>query len=144
MNWAALIWLILMVVFLIAEAASVSLVSLWFAVGSLGALIASLLGAEIWTQVLVFLVVSSILLACLRPLLRKFIKPKVVPTNVDTIPGSTGYVTENIDNPSAQGQVKLGSLFWSARSTSGDPIATGTLVKVDKVEGVKVFVSVDS
>ena len=54
---------------------------------------------------------------------------------------SRGYVTVDIDNNSAAGNVKLGAMEWSARSSSGAPIAKGTLVKVDRIEGVKVFVS---
>lgn len=141
MNWSAIIWLALMVVFLIVEGATVSLVSLWFAVGSLGALVADLLGAPEWLQMLLFLVLSSVLLAGLRPFIRKFIKPKVTATNTDSVIGSAGYVTEDIDNLSARGQVKLGGMFWSARSTSGNPIQQGTKITVDKIEGVKVFVS---
>ena len=141
MNWSAIIWLALMVVFLIVEGATVSLVSLWFAVGSLGALVADLLGAPEWLQMLLFLVLSSVLLACLRPFIKKFIKPKVTATNTDSVIGSAGYVTEDIDNLSARGQVKLVGMFWSARSTSGNPIQQGTKITVDKIEGVKVFVS---
>lgn len=141
MNWSAIIWLALMVVFLIVEGATVSLVSLWFAVGSLGALVADLLGAPEWLQMLLFLVLSSVLLAGLRPFIKKFIKPKVTATNTDSVIGSAGYVTEDIDNLSARGQVKLGGMFWSARSTSGNPIQQGTKITVDKIEGVKVFVS---
>ena len=141
MNWSAIIWLALMVVFLIVEGATVSLVSLWFAVGSLGALVADLLGAPEWLQMLLFLVLSSVLLACLRPFIKKFIKPKVTATNTDSVIGSAGYVTEDIDNLSARGQVKLGGMFWSARSTTGDPICKDTKITVDRIEGVKVFVS---
>lgn len=141
MNWSAIIWLALMVVFLIVEGATVSLVSLWFAVGSLGALVADLLGAPEWLQMLLFLVLSSVLLAGLRPFIKKFIKPKVTATNTDSVIGSAGYVTEDIDNLSARGQVKLGGMFWSARSTSGALIQQGTKITVDKIEGVKVFVS---
>ena len=141
MNWSAIIWLALMVVFLVVEGATVSLVSLWFAVGSLGALVADLLGAPEWLQMLLFLVRSSVLLACLRPFIKKFIKPKVTATNTDSVIGSAGYVTEDIDNLSARGQVKLGGMFWSARSTSGALIQQGTKITVDKIEGVKVFVS---
>lgn len=141
MNWAAMIWLALMVVFLIAEASTVTMVSLWFAAGALAALIVSLLGGALWLQAVVFLAVSGVLLALLRPLVRKFVTPKVSRTNVDAVIGSTGYVTEDIDNASATGRVKLGAMSWSARSTCGTPIAAGTLVKVDKIEGVKAFVS---
>lgn len=141
MNWAAIIWLVLMVLFLLTEAATVSMVSLWFAVSALAALIISLLGGPIWLQTLLFLVVSAVLLALLRPLVRKYVTPKVTATNVDSVVGSTGLVTASINNVTAAGQVKLGAMEWSARSTSGEPIPEGTLVKVDRIEGVKAFVS---
>lgn len=141
MDWVWLVWLALMVVFLLVEASTVSMVSIWFAVGSLGALIANLLNAPLWAQVLVFLVLSSTLLACLRPFVKKFIQPKVTATNTDSVIGSAGYVTEDIDNLSARGQVKLSGMFWSARSTSGSPICKDTKITVDRIEGVKVFVS---
>lgn len=136
-----IVWLVLMILFLIVEAQSVTMVSLWFAAGALGALIAELCGAELWLQIVIFFVVSVVLLASLRPIARKFFTPKIVKTNVDSIVGQTGLVTGDIDNITAQGQVKLGAMEWSARSTSGDVIPAGTLVKVDKIEGVKVFVS---
>lgn len=134
-------WLVAMVVFIMVESSTVTMVSLWFAVGSLAALIVSLFSGPVWLQILVFLVVSGVLLAALRPLVRKFIRPKLVRTNVDSIIGTQGYVTENIDNLSAEGRVKLGGNFWSARSTGGVPIPNGTLIRVDRVEGNKVFVT---
>ena len=137
----AIIWLGIMVVFLFMEANTVSLVSIWFAAGSLAALIASLFGAQLWLQITLFLVVSAASLACMRPLVRKYIKPRIVPTNTDALLHSQGYVTEDIDNLAAHGQVKLGAMEWTARSTNGDPIPQGTLVKVDKIEGVKAFVT---
>lgn len=135
------VWLAVMVVFLFAEANTVSLVSAWFAAGALAALIASLLGAQLWLQIAIFLAVSALLLACLRPVVRKYLKPNIVPTNVDSLIGSQGYVTADIDNVSATGGVKLGAMEWTARSTSGSKILAGTLVKVDKIEGVKAFVT---
>lgn len=141
MNWAALFWLVLLVAFLVVEAATVTLVSLWFAAGALLALLASLLGAVVWLQVAVFLAVSAVALAALRPVAKKFIHPKITATNVDAVIGSTGLVTVSVDNVTAAGQVKLGSMVWSARSTSGDPIPQGTLVRADRIEGVKVFVT---
>ena len=136
-----LIWLILMILFLIMEANTVSLVSAWFAVGALAALIASLFGATPVVQTVLFLVISVSCLAGLRPLVRKYIRPKIVPTNTDALLQSQGYVTEDIDNLAAHGQVKLGAMEWTARSTNGDRIPKGTLVSVDKIEGVKAFVT---
>lgn len=140
MIWA-IGWLVLMVAFLAAEAATVTLVSLWFAAGALVALVAALLGGPLWLQVTLFLAVSAVLLALLRPLVKRYISPEITATNVDSVIGSTGLVTTAIDNTSAAGQVKIGGMDWTARSTSGEPIEVGTLVKVDKIEGVKAFVS---
>ena len=133
------LWGMLALGFLILEGCTVAMVSLWFAIGAGAALVLSLLGAAFWLQALVFLAVSGVLLALLRPMLRKYVK--TTKTNVDSIPGSCGLVTEDIDNVAYQGQVKLGAMTWTARSTSGAPISAGTQVRVDRVEGVKVFVS---
>ncbi len=141
MNWAAITWLVLMVVFLLIEGGTVTMVSSWFAVGALAAMIASLLGGSLAVQAVVFFVVSVSLLATLRPLVRKYINPRIVKTNVDSVIGSAGLVTSDIDNTVAVGQVKLDGMYWTARSTSGDPIREGTRIRVDKIEGVKVFVS---
>lgn len=141
MNWAAILWLILMVLFMMAEASTVTVISLWFAAGSLTALLASLLGAPVWLQIALFLSVSAVLLTALRPLVRKHFTPKITKTNVDAVVGSAGLVTVAIDNVSAVGQVKLGAMHWTARSASGEAIPEGTLVRVERVEGVKVFVS---
>lgn len=141
MNWAAITWLVLMVMFLFTETTTVNLISIWFAAGSLAALIVSLLGGPVWLQVGVCLAVSSITLTLLRPMVRKYINPKLVRTNVDSVIGSEGFVTVAIDNVAAAGQVKLGAMIWTARSTSGEAIPEGIQVKVDRIEGVKVFVT---
>lgn len=138
----SIIWLILLVVFLIVEAACpIHLVSLWFAAGALVAAIASMLGAQFWLQATLFLVVSVALLAALWPFTKKFLKPKISPTNVDANIGTRCYVTAAVDNLNGQGQIKLNGLEWTARSTGGENIPQGTLVKVDRIEGVKAFVS---
>lgn len=138
----AYIWLALLVIFLIVEAACpIHLVSIWFAAGSLVAMVVSLLSGPVWLQILLFGLVSVGLLTCLWPFTKKFLNPKLVKTNVDSVVGSRGYVTADIDNVHAQGQVKLSGMEWTARSASGEPIKAGTLVVVDRIEGVKAFVS---
>jgi len=142
MNWAAIIWFSLLLMFLVVEAACpIHLVSIWFAAGAFVAMIASFFGAAVWLQSLLFLVVSIALVVLLWPFIKKFLNPKLAKTNVDAIVGSEGYVTTGIDNASAIGQVKLGAMEWTARSTSGKNIPKGTLVRVDRIEGVKVYVS---
>lgn len=141
MKLMDLIWLGLMVVFLIAEAACpLHLISVWFAAGSLAALAVSLLGGPVWLQVALFVVVSGALLAALWPLAKKYMAPKLTPTNADALIGTLGIVTAPIDNLAACGQVKLGGMEWTARSADGSPIEAGTKVKVDHIEGVKAYV----
>ena len=136
-----IIWLVLLVVFLIVEASTVTMVSLWFAAGALVALAASLLRWHLLVQIGLFLAVSTALLAALRPIARKHFTPKLTKTNVDAIIGTRGYVTAPIDNMAATGTVKLGAMEWTARASDGQPIPQGTLVRADRIEGVKVFVS---
>ena len=142
MEITSIVWFVLLIVFLIVEAACpIHLVSIWFAAGALVSMVAALLGAQLWLQVTIFLVVSCALLACLWPFIKKFLNPRLEKTNVDAVIGTVGRVTVAIDNISATGQVKLGAMEWSARSNTGEPIAENTLVKVDRIEGVKVFVT---
>ena len=141
MNWAGVVWFLLMVFFILLEAGTVALVSTWFAAGALGAMITALCGGGLWLQCVVFLVISVVLLISLRGFLRKHITPKQIKTNVDSIVGTEGLVTATIDNLASTGQVKLGGMEWSARSTSGEVIQPGERIRVDRVEGVKVFVT---
>ncbi len=140
MTWN-IVWLVLMLVFLVAEGATAAMVSLWFVLGSLAALVTSLLGGEVWLQFVVFFLVSAVSLGLLRPLSKKFVNPRITSTNVNALPGTKGLVSEAIDNVRGQGQVKLGGVAWTARSSDDQPIPTGTLVQVDRIEGVKAFVS---
>ena len=142
MNWAAIVWFVLMLVFLVVEAAcAIHLVSIWFAAGSLAAMLIALLKGPMWLQATLFLLVSCALLVLFLPLVKKYLNPTRTKTNVDAIIGSQGYVTADIDNLTAVGQVKLGAMEWTARSTDGEKIPKGALVKVDRIEGVKAFVS---
>ena len=135
------IWLGIVALFLAVEAATVTMVSLWFAGGALAALAAALLGGGLVWQIGAFILVSTALLALLRPMARKHFTPKLTKTNVDSVIGTQGYVTADIDNVAATGTVKLGAMEWTARSATGEKISTGTLVKVEKIEGVKAFVT---
>lgn len=136
-----IVWFVLLVVFIWAEASTVTMVSAWFALGALAAVITGLLGGEIWLQVVVFLVISGVSLALLRPIAKKYFTPRITHTNVDAMTGKLCQVVADIDNSTAVGQVKLGDVEWSARSTDGSPIPAGSQVRIDRVEGVKVYVT---
>lgn len=135
------IWFGAMVAFCALEAATVALVSVWFAGGALAAMVGALLGASWPVQLVLFVAVSAALLACLRPLVKKYVAPKITPTNTQALVGQTALVTESINNLADQGAVKVNGVVWSARSTTGANIPAGRLIRIDRIEGVKLFVT---
>ncbi len=139
MNMMAFIWLALLIGFVVLEAVTVQLICIWFAAGSLAAMVVSLLGGVLWLQLLVFFVVSIALFALLWPLAKKHLKPKLVATNVDALVGKICKVTEAID-PLEGGRVKVGDVTWSARCETGESIPAGAQVEILKIQGAKVFV----
>ncbi len=142
MDLTPIVWTGLLILFLVVEAACpIHLVSLWFAAGSLAALAVYWLTGPMWLQITVFILVSAGLLLALWPLAKKYMNPSITATNIDSVIGSTGIVTTPIDNIAAAGQVKLNGMEWTARSTTGADIPAGTKVTVDRIEGVKVYVT---
>lgn len=135
-----IMWLVLLIVFAASEAVTVGLTSIWFAAGALFALIAALLGGPLWVQITLFLAVSLLCLAAVRPLAKNHLNDKVEPTNADRVIGAQAQVTEDIDNVHGKGAVVVRGMTWSARSQDGGPISAGTMVRVLRIEGVKVFV----
>ena len=137
----AMVWLVAMVVFLVIEALVPGLVSLWFAVGALAAVLAAALNAPIWLQLVWFFVVSVAALWLTRPLVKKYVNSKVQPTNADAVIGRECLVTEDIDNIRATGRVKVGGMEWTARSEKDDvKFAAGDVVTAVAIEGVKLIV----
>ena len=134
-------WIIAMVVFLVIEAVTVGIVSVWFAIGALFAMVTAMLGANLWVQITVFLVVSAIALYFTRPLVKKFVNNKVEPTNADMLIGKECRVVETIDNLSGTGAVYVDGKTWTARTVDEEIIPEGQLVKAERIEGVKLIVS---
>ena len=134
------LWAALTVVLIIVEAVTVQLVTIWFAIGSLAALIANLAGANAVWQGIIFVVVSLAVLVLTRPYVKKAIEKKTVPTNSDRCIGKEAIVSEKIDNRAGQGQVKIGGITWTARSEDDSIIEPDEVVIVKKIEGVKVIV----
>ena len=134
-------WVAALVVFLIVEAVTAGLVSIWFVFGSLVALICAALGAAVWLQIFWFVIVSVATLVLTRPLVKRYVDSRSVATNADRSIGRTAVVTERIDNLAATGAVKLDGVVWTARSTN-DAVAieTGERVTVRAIEGVKLIV----
>ena len=137
----SIVWVVIMVVFLVVEAATAGLTCIWFAIGALAALIAALFGAPIWLQLVWFFVVSVVTLYFTRPLVLKYVNSRSQPTNADMVIGKEALVTEAIDNVESAGAVAVGGKVWTARSENGEPIEVGSIVTVLRIEGVRLIVS---
>lgn len=135
-----IIWLLVLIAFAVGEALTVGLTSIWFAVGALGALITAGLGFGFWPQIIVFLVLSGVTLALVRPLAKKVLKPGYSATNADRVIGAVGLVTEEVDNMAGKGLVNLSGQVWSARAQDEQNIPAGQEVRVLRIQGVKVIV----
>ena len=139
-DMATVIWIAAMVVFGIVEAATAGLTSIWFVLGSAAGLIAAICGGAVWLQVTLFFVVSIAALLATRPLVRKMMAKSIVPTNADAVLGKEARVTETIDNNAPTGAVYVEGKTWSARSESGEVLPEGAMVRIARMEGVKLFV----
>lgn len=140
MTILAYVWLAIAIIMLAVEGATLSLVSIWFAGGAVAAFFTALLKGSFPMQLLLFVVVSAALLACLRPLAKRHVKTRKQPTNADRVIGRTAIVTEEIDNLRATGAVKVDGVEWTARAEGDAVIAPGAQVTILRISGVKVFV----
>ena len=134
------VWIGLIVVTAAVEAATVQLVTVWFAVGGVAGLIVYAAGLEIWLQILIFAIVSAVALAVTRPLVKKFTNGRKMPTNADRYIGEKAVVTEKIENDLSKGAVKIGGLEWTARSVDSETAEVGEQVTVEAIEGAKLIV----
>jgi membrane protein implicated in regulation of membrane protease activity len=135
-----IIWAVAIVVFGVFEAVTAQLVSIWFVLGSIAALISAFFGASFTVQVIIFTVVTILALVITRPLVKKYIHPHKEHTNADKVLDQIGVVTQDIDNINAKGQVKVDGKTWTARAVDNNLIPSGSEVKIEKIEGVKLIV----
>lgn len=136
-----LLWLGLVIVFGIVEAATMGLTSIWFALGALAAMVSAVCHAPLGWQIAVFVVVSGVAVWFTRGKVQKQFNRGREATNADRIIGHVGVVQETIDNREAVGLVKVDGTPWSARSLTDQPIPAGAEVVIRSIEGVKVLVT---
>ena len=133
-------WVVMLVAFGVLEGITASLVSIWFCVGSLAALLSASFGASLGMQIAVFAVVSLLCIALIRPFAKKFLGNKTETTNADRILGEEAVVTERIDNLNASGRIRVLGESWTARTADETEIPEGEKVQVLRIEGVKAIV----
>lgn len=143
MDYMWIVWLILAVIFLVLEIMTVALISVWFVLGAIAAMIAAMNGASLTVQISLMLVVSIIFLVLSYFVKKKYdIGTKFVPTNSDALIGQVGVVTQTIENLENVGLVKIRGQIWSAESASDSVILEAEMkVIVEEIRGVKLIVS---
>ena len=140
MSTDYVVWIAALVIFVIAEAATAQLVTIWFAIGAAAAIVARVFGAKVGVQIAVFTVVSIVALLLTRPLAKKMTSQKAQALNADRNIGKSAVVIEKIDGVEGTGRVKLDGMEWAAKSDSGDVIEKDAVVTVKSIEGVKLIV----
>ena len=141
--WA--IWLILCGIFLLIEIFNISFLLIWPGIGSFFAFIASILGASIEVQIAVFAITTTIMIIFMKPLVKKFFKNKDdTKMNNNAMIGKKGIVIKEINSLEETGQVKVAGELWSAITLDNTKIQINEIVKVTKVEGVKLVVTKDN
>lgn len=134
-------WMIFFVVLLVIELFTMGLTTIWFAGGAIAGLIANICGFGFWTQMIVFVAVSFLLLVFTRPFAVKYINRKHVSTNAEDLIGRDAVVMEEIDNLQGCGKVQVRGMEWTARSeTESQVIEKGKTVEISRIEGVKLIV----
>ena len=134
------IWGALFVILILVESATAQLVSIWFAAGSLAAMLVSVFTDSLWIQLLVFIGVSFLLLLATRPFIQK-LRLRHDATNADSAVGQEGITIVQINNLMEEGRIKLQGLSWNARSENNELIPVGAKVKVVRIEGVTAYVT---
>lgn len=134
-------WLVLLVVLVIIELATMGLTTIWFAGGALAAALVSIPGTPIWLQVIVFLVVSALLLYFTRPIAVKYFNRDRIRTNTESLIGRQAIVISEINNIEGTGQVNTGGMEWTARSSYNNVVLpAGAVVTILGIDGVKLIV----
>lgn len=135
-------WLLLTAAFIIIEAMTAGLTTIWFAGGAVAALICAFLGGPVWLQTGIFAASSLILLLVTRPLAKKYMKKGSGSTSLDRMIGQEALVTEQIDNLRGTGEVQVDGQFWMARCADNDQtIEKGEIAIIRDIRGVKLIVS---
>lgn len=135
-------WGLIFVVLAIVEISTVQLVSIWLALSALITMFFAIVEIPFWQQAVIFVVISAVLLAATRPLVKKFITSKKVETNAKLDIGKNALVIEEINVLQSKGRVRLGGVDWTALTEDSSVIPEGEVVIVDKIDGAKLIVHV--
>ena len=134
------VWLAVLILCIIVEAATANLATIWFIPSALAAMIFAACDLPLWSQITVFIGLGVVLLVTTKPLFEKLLKARPTEkTNTDTIIGKLAPVIEEIDNLREIGAVKIEGKVWSARNVeTNDVIPVGALVEIKSIEITEV------
>jgi membrane protein implicated in regulation of membrane protease activity len=139
---AWVIWLIVAVVFAVAEVINLSFFLFPFAIGAAGAAVVDLAGGPAAASWITFVVLTAVSFGVVRPIARRHINmPPQLRTGTAALIGRTAIVTERIVNDDAVGKVRIDGEVWSARAYDEDKVLEpGTRVHVMEIRGAMALV----
>ena len=140
METTSICWLVVFILLILIELATIGLTNIWFACGAVAGFVASMLGANVVIQAAAFFAVSILLLFFTRPFAVRYINSNKTKTNVDGLIGQEALVLEEINNIRETGCARLEGKEWTARSMNDTVIPKDTVVTVERIEGVKLIV----
>lgn len=135
-----IVWIVFIVVSAIIEIETQDLITVWFTLGAIVALIACALKADIIVQLILFVVVSAVAIACTRPLAKKMHNKEIIHTNSDRIIGACAIVTKEISKD-VIGEVKIEGRFWRAIPLENEHFSIDEKVIIQAISGTKVIVT---
>ena len=141
-NPCIILWVVLVIICILVELATVGLTAIWFAAGALVSLAAAALGANPIVQIILFLAVSIVLLAATRPWAKKYINSRTQSTNADSLIGQTIQIKERVSNMDQTGMAVVHGQEWTVRTRNDNEIIEpGEKAKILAISGVKLIVA---
>lgn len=142
-TMATIVWLVIFIVMLGIEIATLGLTTIWFAGGALISMLVAAIGLPVYVQIPVFLVVSVILLLFTRPIAQKYFNKERIRTNAEGLIGKTAVVTESISNLKGMGKAVINGQEWTAKSAEDAvELTKETEATIVAIEGVKLVLRV--
>ena len=135
-----LIWAFIIIATVLVELATDNLVTIWFTLGAVVALITLAFGASEWVQLVTFVGSSAVFLVATRPLTKKMMRRSIIKTNADRLVGTVATVTKGF-NLGEIGEVKIDGIYWRAINLDGLSFQEGEKVMIDAITGTKLVVS---
>ena len=134
------IWLIIAILFFILEMMGPNFLIFWVGVGALITMVASIFVDSIIVELGIFSISSILLIFCTKSFTKKMTEKNTTVTNANACIGKQAIVTQEINPLKGNGQIRVETETWSAKSSTDEIIEKGEIVTILEINGVKAIV----